>query len=177
MVSLDIDHDALYTDISNYIIGIIPEAAGTQVTGGWKDRQIVKSAQNQTALPFNAIVMSFLMDNDLDYGVVSYDPENGKAAVQNSVKVRLQLSFYGKHAEKRSRMVDTLWRTLYGADNLKLCKPLYVQSRERHPYINESNQYEDRYILDLALQYNPQVTYAQDFTESAEVELIPVIQE
>lgn len=174
MVSLDIDHDALYADISNYIIGIIPEAAGTKVAGGWKDRQIVKSAQNQTALPFNAIVMSILMDNDLDYGVVSYDPKNDKAAVQNSVKVRLQLSFYGKQAEKRSRMVDTLWRTLYGADNLKLCKPLYVHSRERHPYINESNQYEERYLLDLALQYNPQVVYAQDFTGSAEIEITPV---
>ena len=175
MVSLDIDHDALYRDISDYIVGIIPDAAGTPVNGGWRDRQIVQSAQNLAALPANAIVMSILMDSDLDYGVVSYDPENGKAAVQNSVKVRLQLSFYGEHAEKRSRMVDALWRTLYGADNLKLCKPLYVQSRERHPYINESNQYEDRYILDLALQYNPQVTYAQDFAESAEVELIPVI--
>lgn len=175
MVSLDIDHEALYTDISNYVIGIIPESAGTQVAGGWKDRQIVKSAQNQAALPQDAVVMSILMDDDLDYGVVNYDPENGKAAVQNSVKVRLQLSFYGKQAEKRSRMVDTLWRTLYGADNLRLCKPLYVQSRERHPYINESNQYEERYILDVALQYNPQVTYAQDFTESAEVELTPVI--
>mgnify|MGYP001244528895 CR=1 FL=1 len=174
MVSLDIDHDALYKDISDYVIGIIPEAAGTPANGGWKDRQIVKSAQNLAALPSNAIVMSILMDSDLDYGVVKYDSENGKAAVQNSVKVRLQLSFYGEHAEKRSRMVDTLWRTLYGTDNLKLCKPLYVQSRERHPYINESNQYEDRYILDLALQYNPQVTYAQDFLESAEIELTPV---
>lgn len=173
MVSLDIDHDALYADIADFIIGIIPGTAGTPVTGGWKDRQIVKSAQNQTALPFNAIVMSFLMDNDLDYGVVSYDPENDKAAVQNSVKVRLQLSFYGADAEKRSRMVDTLWRTPYGADNLKLCKPLYVQSRERHPYINESNQYEDRYILDLALQYNPRVTYAQDFADEVSADINP----
>lgn len=173
MVSLDIDHDALYADISNYIIGIIPEAAGTSVEGGWEGRQCVKSAQNQTALPFNAIVMSILMDSDLDYGVVSYDPDNDRAAVQNSVKVRLQLSFYGQHAEKRSRMIDTLWRTPYGADNLKLCKPLYVQSRERHPYINESNQYEDRYILDLALQYNPQVAYAQDFADEVSVNINP----
>lgn len=163
MAALDLTHRELFREIRAFLLGLFPDAGA----------QIVQAIQNNQPLPENAIVMTFLFDSDLDYGVVTYDPANEQAGVQNSVEARLQLDFYGPQAESRSRVVDTLWRTFYGADNLGICKPLYVQSRQRQPYVNDSNQYEDRYVLDLALQYNPQVIYAQDFTESADVTINP----
>lgn len=161
---LNIDHQELYKDIRLFLLGLFPDA----------DRQVVQAIQNNQPIPDNAIVMAMLFDTNLGYSVTHYDKEKEEAYAQNSVEQRLQLDFYGPTAEKRSRIVENLWRNYYGCDNLKLCQPLYVQSRHRIPFINESNNYEDRFVLDLALQYNPEVTHHQDFIDDAEISITPV---
>ena len=162
MAQLSLDHQELYREIRLFLLGLFPDAT----------LQIVQSTQNNQPLPENAIVMQVLFDANMDESVTTYNPPN-EAMVQNSVEVRVQLDFYGAMAESRSRIVANLWKNHYGTDNMTICKPLYVQSRQRHPYINDSNQYEDRFILDLALQFNPTVTHAQDFAEDASVTIIP----
>ena len=162
MAQLSLDHQELYREIRLFLLGLFPDAT----------LQIVQSTQNNQPLPENAIVMQVLFDSNMDESVTTYNQPN-EAMVQNSVEVRVQLDFYGAMAESRSRIVANLWKNHYGTDNMTICKPLYVQSRQRHPYINDSNQYEDRFILDLGLQYNPTVTHAQDFAEDASVTIIP----
>lgn len=162
MAQLSLDHQELYREIRLFLLGLFPDAT----------LQIVQSIQNNQPLPENAIVMQVLFDSNMDESVTTYNPPN-EAMVQNSVEVRVQLDFYGAMAESRSRIVANLWKNYYGTDNMEICKPLYVQSRQRHPYINDSNQYEDRFILDLGLQYNPTVTHAQDFAEDASVIIRP----
>ena|SRR5690554_1483459 len=162
MAQLSLDHQELYREIRLFLLGLFPDAT----------MQIIQSTQNNQPLPENAIVMQVLFDSNMDESVTTYNPPN-EAMVQNSVEVRVQLDFYGPMAESRSRIVANLWKNYYGTDNMEVCKPLYVQSRQRHPYINDSNQYEDRFILDLGLQYNPTVTHAQDFAEYASVIIRP----
>ena len=162
MAQLSLDHQELYREIRLFLLGLFPDAT----------LQIVQSTQNNQPLPENAIVMQVLFDSNMDESVTTYNHPN-EAMVQNSVEVRVQLDFYGAMAESRSRIVANLWKNYYGTDNMEICKPLYVQSRQRHPYINDSNQYEDRFILDLALQFNPTVTHAQDFAEDASVIIRP----
>lgn len=165
---LSIDHRELYREIRSFLLGLFPDAS----------RQIVQALQNNNPLPENAVVMQILFSRNMDESVTTYavptDVEGGAAHVQNSVDTRLQISFYGPKAQERSRVVYTLWKNHYGTENMVVCQPLYVNSYDRRPYINDSNQYEDRWILDVALQYNPQVTYAQDFAESAGVTITPV---
>lgn len=162
MAQLSLDHQELYREIRLFLLGLFPDAT----------LQVVQSTQNNQPLPENAIVMQVLFDSNMDESVTTYNQPN-EAMVQNSVEVRVQLDFYGAMAESRSRIVANLWKNYYGTDNMEICKPLYVQSRQRHPYINDSNQYEDRFILDLGLQYNPTVTHAQDFAEDASVIIRP----
>lgn len=164
MAQLNISNQDLYREIRLFLLGLFPGAPS----------QIIQSAQNNQPLPENAIVMQVLFDSNMDESVTTYNPP-GEAMVQNSVEVRVQLDFYGAMAESRSRIVANLWKNYYGTDNMEICKPLYVQSRQRHPYINDSNQYEDRFILDLALQYNPSVTHPQDFAEEVDAEIEPVV--
>lgn len=162
MAQLNISNQDLYREIRLFLLGLFPDAT----------LQIIQSTQNNQPLPENAIVMQVLFDSNMDESVTTYNPPN-EAMVQNSVEVRVQLDFYGAMAESRSRIVANLWKNYYGTNNMEICKPLYVQSRQRHPYINDSNQYEDRWILDLGLQYNPTVTHAQDFAEDASVIIRP----
>lgn len=160
-----ITHNDLIKEIRTYLLNTLTDALPTQV---------IQDTQNYASLPHNAVVIAFLFDFEHDTTVTTYDPENDKAAAQNSVEARVQITFYGDLAESRSRRIALLWRSYYTTDRLALCKPLYVQSRERHPYINDSKQYENRYILDLALQYNPQAVYDQDFSDTADINIIPV---
>lgn len=159
---LNISNQELYREVRLFLLGLFPDASA----------QIIQTTQNNQPLPENAITMQVLFDSNMDESVTTYNPPD-EAMVQNSVEVRLQLDFYGELAESRSRIVANLWKNYYGTDNMTICKPLYVQSRQRLPYINDSNQYEDRFILDLALQYNPQITHAQDFAEDANVIIKP----
>lgn len=155
---LDVTHEDLYIDIRRFLLGLFPEAA----------RQVIKSMQNNQPLPENAIVMNMLFEHNLNEAVTDYGLET-EAYVTNSVEARLQLDFYGIDAQRRSRIVYNLWKNYYATDRLKVCQPLYVQSYNRHPYVNDSNKYEDRWILDLALNYLPRVTHYQDFAEEAKV--------
>lgn len=165
MASLNTTQQEIYKDVRGFLLGLFP---GSEL-------QIIQSAQNNQALPNNAVVMQVLFVANLDTAVVTPTPETLSADIQNSVEVRFQIDFYGPLAEQRSRIVANLWRTYYGCERLTVCQPLYIQSYNRHVYVNDSNQYEDRWIMDLGLQYNPQVTVAQDFTDLAPVvDIIPV---
>lgn len=166
MATLDIDNQEIIRELRLFILATLPSVEPSQV---------IQDTQNYASLPYGAIVIHMLMDSNLDKTVTTYDPANNQAAAQTSVELRVQMDFYGPKAESRSAIIAGLWHSYYTTDRLELCKPLYVQSRQRHPYINDSNQYENRYILDLALQYNPQIVYEQDFTDSADITIIPVI--
>lgn len=159
---LSTDHRELYREIRLYLLGMFP-AAGSQ---------IIQAFQNNNPLPENAIVMQALFERNLDETSTYYEPALEQAHAQSSVDVRLQLSFYGADAEKRSRTVYTLWKSPYTTSRMTACQPLYATGRDRRPYINDSNQYEDRWIVDLSLQYNPSVTYAQDFAEDVNFDII-----
>lgn len=164
MAELNVTQDEIYKDVRKFLLELFPGS----------EKQIIKSAQNNQPLPNNAVVMQVLFTNNLDQAVTTTLPPDAEA-IQNSVEVRLQLDFYGAMAEQRSRVVATLWRTNFACERLSVCQPLYVQSYNRHPYINDSNQYEERWIMDLGLQYNPQVNVAQGFTDSPPViNTIPV---
>ena len=164
MAELSVTQAEIYKDVRGFLLALFPGS----------ERQVIQSIQNNQPLPANAVVMHILFSTNLDQAVVTELPPT-EADIQNSVDVRMQFDFYGSMAEQRSTVVYNLWRSPYACERLSVCQPLYVKSHDRRPYVNDSNQYEDRWILDLALQYNPQVTVAQDFTDTAPlIDIIPV---
>lgn len=164
MADLNVTQQEIYKDIRLFLLELFPGS----------EKQVIQAMQNNQPLPINAVVMQVLFSKNLDIAVITDLPPD-YADVQNSIEVRMQIDFYGPLAEPRSRIVNNLWRTHYGCERLKTCQPLYVQSYNRHVYVNDSNQYEDRWILDVALQYNPQVTIGQDYTNLApDINITPV---
>lgn len=166
MADLNVTQQEIYKDVRAFLLGLFPGS----------ENQIIQAIQpgKNPPLPYNAVVMQVLFSKNLDIAVVTPLPPT-EAAIQNSVEVRMQIDFYGVNAEARSRVVANLWRTGYTCELLTTCQPLYVQSHDRHIYVNDSNQYEDRWIVDLGLQYNPQVTVAQGFADSPPViQIVPV---
>lgn len=160
MATIDIIHDDLYKEIRLFLVDL------------FDTKNIVKPIQNGVPLPENAIVMNIIGEHDFDVAVTRYFKDQNEASVQQSVEVTMQIDIYGEDSAKRSRILTNLWRNHYSTDRLKNCQPLYSRAPIHAPFINEKSMYEDRYIVELKLQYNPIVTHAQDFVDSIDITLI-----
>lgn len=133
--------------------------------------QVVVGLQNNVPLPLNAIVLFPISEENIDKGVDYFDKEKGEAYVLNSVKMRLQVDFYGEKAHERARKLSNVWRDFYTTEKFSILQPLYSEGVRFMQFINEKSQYEKRYSVDLFLQYNTVVTYNEDFVTSYELSL------
>lgn len=96
-------------------------------------------------------------------------------AVSQSVQVTLQLDCFSAAASEWADMLTTLLRSVVGCDALKpACQPLYADDPIRAPLTSAEAQYNDRWIVQAVLQYNPVVTSPQQFADAASVTVINV---
>lgn len=159
MPTINTDRVDLFRAIGDYVV------SATDTTR----EQIVITPAGNEPLPFGAVVVNILDTRNLDTHATNYDVENSMANVSRSVQVRIQLDFYGVKSGERSQIIESLWRTEYSVDTLSVMTPLYVNSRMRDMYINDSERYEDRWLLDLTAQYNPVVSHNQEFVTETQL--------
>nr|DAN04628.1 MAG TPA: tail completion protein [Caudoviricetes sp.] len=121
---------------------------------------VIQGLQNNSPLPENCIVMTLLpYTQDLDQS--QYINENGESTIQTSKLYMIQLDFYGEQAFDRVTQCATIWRSQYTTSKLQAIQPLYANNPRNMPFVNEQDQYEKRFLLEIALQYNPYYTYAE----------------
>lgn len=121
---------------------------------------VIQGLQNNSPLPENCIVMTLLpYTQDLDQS--QYINENGESTIQTSKLYMMQLDFYGDMAFDRVTKCATMWRSQYTTNKLQAIQPLYANNPRNMPFVNEQDQYEKRFLLEIALQYNPYYTYAE----------------
>lgn len=159
MATITLTQDDIYKEVRGFLVNL------------FNTQSVIKSIQNGSPLPLNAIVMNIINETDLDMAVSRYQYEKLEATVQNSVEMMMQIDFYGDEAHKRARTLANLWRNHYATDRLKNCQPLYAKNPIHAPFVNEKSMYEDRYIVELSLQYNPYVTHEQVFADDIDITL------
>ena len=91
----------------------------------------------------------------------TYDNADDVSTIQNSRAFMMQLDFYGKQAFNRANQVAVMWRSTYTTNELIAIQPLYNNQVRNMEFINEQDQYEQRFMLEIALQYNPHYTYTE----------------
>lgn len=123
---------------------------------------VVVGYQNNVAVPVNGIVMFKLFTKNLDYTSDYWNPSTEEMTAQSSVEATFQLDFYGEEADARADKVSVLWRSPYTTSRMTKCQPLYCGEPRKNILVNESNQYENRMMLEVKLQYNPETTYHVD---------------
>lgn len=137
----------LYLEIYNYLFKMF-------------NCPVIQGLQNKSPLPHDCIVMTLLpYSKDLDQS--QYYNEGGESIIQVSKQRMMQLDFYGDMASDRSEKCATLWRSQYTTDNLVNIQPLYANDVKNMEHINEQDEYEKRFLLEIALQYNPYYTYME----------------
>lgn len=141
-----VTHAQIFREVRAYLLGLFscpPES-------------VVQCYQNDAPLPKQAVVMSILFEHAFDFPASYYEPERDKAAVQQSVEVTMQIDFYGNQAGDRARKLSNLWKNQYTTARLTSCQPLYCKDPMQMTFINEQSRYEERWTVELALQYNPE---------------------
>lgn len=156
-----ITHRDIYIDVRNYLISLL-EA---------EPKQVIQGYQNNSPLPLDAIVMAITSESEIDTPATYTDEENGKLIVQQSREVVVQVDFFGKKAQERCQKVSIIWKNYYTTEALKCCQPLYAREPRRLPILNEQAMYEDRWTIELVLQYNPEVAHEQIYLGMPEISI------
>lgn len=88
----------------------------------------------------------------------------------------VQVDIHGPNATDYARIIESLFRSEYGttafANSGIDITPLYCSEIRQIPFINQEQQYEDRWTLDLHLQVNPVVGTPQQFADELDLTLI-----
>lgn len=141
------NEQAIYLELWNYLTGLF-------------NCPVEQGLQNNTPLSQNGIVMTLLpYTQDLDQS--QYTNEDGESTIQTSKLYMMQLDFYGEQAFDRVTQCATMWRSQYTTNKLQAIQPLYANNPRNMEFVNEQDQYEKRFLLEIALQYNPYYTYAE----------------
>jgi len=170
-VTISITESQVFTALRSFLLGILP--AGVEV---------VKAQGNGVGEPVGGdfVVMNSIATPRLATNVDGYtDPGAGGApGTRNSmqaIEARLQLDVHGPNSGDNAAIISTLFRSEYACIQFATVnpdiQPLYCENPRQMPFINAQNNYEQRWIIELAIEYNPITQTPQDFAD----EVIPQI--
>lgn len=159
--TISITESQLYTALRTFLIGVLPCA-------------VVQGQQNRVAMPVGDFVtMTSLGTAGLSTDKATYQPQASTQTHQRSTRWDVQLDFYGANAADYANLVATLMKSDYACSQIEASglsmDPLYAEEPRQIPFVNAENQYEKRWSVQCAFQFNPTVVVAQQFAASLQV--------
>lgn len=156
-MTVSITSAQLYTIIGQFIQAVIGVDPATSVTVA-----VTRGQLNLVPMPNSAFVnVQLFTMGRLRTNVHTYTSDQ-QVQVEVGTKVKVRLDFYGPLAEDWSKAVTGLWRDNYGCAFLaSVGAPLYDGDAIQAALVNGEEQYENRWIVELFLQYNPVITVPQ----------------
>ena len=157
---LSTTHADIYREVRALLLGLF-SLSGEQVIRGYS---------NNAPLPEDDfILMNIIHEQAQSTNSHFYDMENQVVDALQSLEVQMQIDFYGENAGKMSRTFCQLWRDSYSCERLEKCQPLFCVEPKYLPFQNEKSEYEERYMATVHLQYNPVISYDQEFTSESTI--------
>jgi hypothetical protein len=109
------------------------------------------------------------------------DPQilsTGVAELMQPTKMTIQLDVHGPNSGNNAQIISTAFRDDYAVRWFErgnyTAVPLYADDPRQVPFINDQQEYEDRWIIEACLQVNPVVTLPQQFADVVVVKTIDV---
>lgn len=102
----------------------------------------------------------------------------GSRQAMQPLELTIQVDIHGPASSDNATRVSTQWRNQIGVNACQaqgaILAPLYNSSPRQIPFINDQDQYEQRWSLDLCMQVNPVLTVPQQFASNVSVTAQPV---
>ena len=155
---ISVTESQLYSALRTFLLGLV-------------SCPVQQSQQNREAMPQgDFILMTGLGAPGLSTDKTTFVPGSsnpGSETHSRSTQWNVQIDCYGPDAADMAATIATSFKTDYAATALAAAaieiQPLYANDPRQMTIVNAENQYEPRWIVELALQYNPVVTLPQDF--------------
>jgi hypothetical protein len=156
--AISVTESMLYAALRTFLLGLV-------------SCPVQQSQQNRESMPQgDFILMTGLAAPALSTDKTTFVPGSsnpGNETHTRSTQWNVQLDCYGPDAADMAALIATSFKTDYAATALAAAaielQPLFANDPRQMTIVNAENQYEPRWIVELALQYNPVVTLPQDF--------------
>lgn len=122
--------------------------------------EIIRTQENRVPMPLGQFVaINEVLTVDLATPVKKNNTDGISAEITQSKRSELQIDFYGPFAGDQARAFSTVFRTGHMVSMLPdWIKPLYAADAVNAPLISGEQQYEQRWILTVSLQFNAVIT-------------------
>jgi hypothetical protein len=100
----------------------------------------------------------------------------GTIAIAQSTEIIIQLDVHGAHSADNAQVISTIIRSEYAVDQMEATgvTPLFSDDPRQAPFDTAAKQYEDRWTVDVHLQFTPTISTPTEFADSAVVTLVDV---
>lgn len=162
------------------------------VTGLAQDL-VIQGLPNRTAMPpaspgfisMQATITRRLRTN-VDTGSWIGEVNPNSVSSEQGTLLRVQLDCYGAASGDWAAQISTMFRDDYGCVALAgvdgsgnplvppICQPLYIDDGKLAALVDTEDQYEQRWVLEAMIQYNPITTAPLQFANTAKVTVINV---
>jgi hypothetical protein len=163
-VSVAPTESQVYKALGDFLSAIV--ISGTEILQAQENRLPEPSAAN--FITMNAIRQVRLGTN---FVAQSSDPNHQTANITQETVAVIQIDIHGPTsgatalAGDNANIVSTLLRDAYAVDffdaNSPGITPLYSEDPRQIPFLNDQQQIEDRWMIDVHLQVNPNVIVTQ----------------
>lgn len=165
-LSIDITDADVMTALRTALLAILP--TGTPV---------VQAQQNRAAMPVGGFVqMNSSGMQRLATNVDTFNSDQSES-IATQVRYEVQIDFLGPTAQSWAMVVQAAFRDAQGASLFPAnIQPLYADDPLQIPLIDAESQYEQRWTVRAALQYNPVITAQQPSATALQIGLKPIDQ-
>lgn len=160
-----ITEDDICTAVRAYILSVAPAV------------RVVRTPVNRASMPEPPYV-SFTpgLRRPLSTNVVAGDATT--RSVLRPDQMSFQIDCYGDGSADLAETLNTLWRDQYAVDVLYGTgidiAPLYAGNVMQAPFVNDADQYEDRYTLEIEIQVNAVIVAPQQSCNMLDMALVSV---
>lgn len=158
--------------LRGFLLSILPP--GVVVIAGQSNRVPEPAGSNY-------VVMTPIMRTRLSTNIDIYaDPETqiGSRSIQTATRATIQIDAHGPGASDNTQVILAMFRDSFACEAFGkssfTIQPLFTSDPRQMPFINDQQQYEDRWTLDAELQVNPVVSTTQQFADTLSAGLIEV---
>lgn len=95
-----------------------------------------------------------------------------------AIRMTVQLDIHGPESANNAFMVETLFRSEVAEDAFEsrgfAVVPLYADAARQMPFVNQEQQYENRWVVEAVMQMNPVTSTPMQFADELDVTTIEV---
>lgn len=136
--------------------------------------EVIQGLGNGVPMPIGGfIAVTPLFQSRLSTNQPSFadpTPTTGTRTATQAMQATFQIDCYGVNSADWSNILSTAWRDDLAVDALApVASPLYCDDPKMIPLTDGEQQYEQRWTITAALQYNPALTTPMQFFTQAQV--------